>query len=85
MHPVVHADVDAALGWLRSLGARAISTDSRRLAPGDAFVAWPGYAFDARQFVRGALDAGAVACLVEARGVEAFGFADARITALAGL
>ena len=85
MHPLVHADVDAALGWLRSRGARALAIDSRRLAAGDAFVAWPGYAFDARQFVPAALAAGAAACLVEARGVEAFGFADERITALANL
>jgi UDP-N-acetylmuramoyl-L-alanyl-D-glutamate--2,6-diaminopimelate ligase len=81
-----HANVEAALGWLRARGARGLASDSRTLRPGDAFIAWPGYAFDARQFVGAALAAGAVACLVEARGAEAFAFAaDDRIAALAGL
>ena len=80
-----HAGVDAALAWLRARGARGLATDSRRLAPGDAFVAWPGYAFDARQFVGDALAAGAAACLVEARGAEAFAFDDPRVAALDGL
>ncbi len=68
------ASVDAALGWLAQRGARALSTDSRRVAPGDAFIAWPGYAVDGRQFVPQARAAGASACLVEAAGVEAFSF-----------
>jgi UDP-N-acetylmuramoyl-L-alanyl-D-glutamate--2,6-diaminopimelate ligase len=80
-----HASPDAALHWLRERGALALATDSRRVRPGDAFIAWPGYAFDARQFVSHALDAGAVACLVEAAGVEAFDFADPRVAAMRGL
>jgi UDP-N-acetylmuramoyl-L-alanyl-D-glutamate--2,6-diaminopimelate ligase len=70
------ASVDAALGWLAQRGARALNTDSRRVAPGDAFIAWPGYAGDGRQFVPQARAAGASACLVEAVGVEAFSFND---------
>ena len=70
------ASVDAALGWLARRGARALSTDSRRVVAGDAFIAWPGYAVDGRQFVPQALAAGASACLVEAEGVEAFSFGD---------
>ena len=68
------SSVDAALGWLAQRGARALTTDSRRVRSGDAFIAWPGYAVDGRQFVPQALAAGASACLVEADGVEAFGF-----------
>ena len=79
------ANVDAALAWLRARGARRLATDSRKVEAGDAFIAWPGYAFDARQFVADALAAGAFACLVEARGVEPFAFADERIAALPGL
>ena len=79
------AGVDAALAWLRARGAHRLATDSRKVEAGDAFIAWPGYAFDARQFVADALAAGAVACLVEARGVEPFAFADERIAALPGL
>jgi UDP-N-acetylmuramoyl-L-alanyl-D-glutamate--2,6-diaminopimelate ligase len=36
---------------------------------GDAFIAWPGYAHDAREFVKGALEQGASACIVEAQGL----------------
>ncbi len=71
-----------ALVWLAERGAVALTTDSRRVAPGAAFIAWPGHAQDGRQYVTAALDAGAAACLVEAEGVEAFGFDDGRIAAL---
>ncbi|MFM8666535.1 MAG: bifunctional UDP-N-acetylmuramoyl-L-alanyl-D-glutamate--2,6-diaminopimelate ligase MurE/UDP-N-acetylmuramoyl-tripeptide--D-alanyl-D-alanine ligase MurF [Betaproteobacteria bacterium] len=59
--------------------------DSRAVRPGDAFVAWPGAAHDARQFVQAALSAGAVACLVDQAGVEAYGFDDERVAAMPGL
>jgi UDP-N-acetylmuramyl-tripeptide synthetase len=79
-------DVQATGDWLARRGVRAISTDSRRVQPGDAFIAWPGHALDGRQYVKAALAAGAVACLVEADGVEAFDFgAGAPVAALAGL
>ncbi len=68
------ASVDAALGWLAARGARALVTDSRRVTAGDAFIAWPGYAVDGRQFVPQALAAGANACLIESDGADAFGF-----------
>jgi UDP-N-acetylmuramoyl-L-alanyl-D-glutamate--2,6-diaminopimelate ligase len=80
------ADTRAACDWLASRGARALATDSRRVQSGDAFIAWPGHALDGRQYVKAALAAGAVACLVEADGVAAFEFgADAPVAALAGL
>ncbi len=69
------ATPDAALHWLRERGVRALASDSRRIAPGDAFIAWPGAANDARRFVRDAMRAGASACLVEARGASAFNWA----------
>ena len=78
--------VPAALAWLRQHGVRALGADSRRLQPGDAFIAWPGHALDARQYVRQALAGGARACLVEAQGVEAFAFGDEpRVAAMSGL
>ena len=77
---------EAAHAWLLLRGARALVADSRQLAAGDAFVAWPGAASDGRRFVANALDAGASACLVEADDVEAFGFErEPRIGALRGL
>ncbi|HZT56301.1 MAG TPA: UDP-N-acetylmuramoyl-L-alanyl-D-glutamate--2,6-diaminopimelate ligase [Burkholderiaceae bacterium] len=66
------ASVSDALGWFAERGVRALAIDSRRVAPGDAFIAWPGYAVDGRQFVPQALAAGASACLVEADGADAF-------------
>ena len=74
-----------ALRWLRERGAVALTTDSRHAAAGSAFIAWPGYARDGRSFVAPALAAGAVACLVEAEGAQAFAFDDERIAALRGL
>ncbi|MDD2727828.1 UDP-N-acetylmuramoyl-L-alanyl-D-glutamate--2,6-diaminopimelate ligase [Malikia sp.] len=61
-----------AVRWLRGQGARALQCDSRRVRPGDAFVAWPGAAQDGRRHVAAALAAGAVACLVEREGCEPF-------------
>ncbi|MDT7837223.1 UDP-N-acetylmuramoyl-L-alanyl-D-glutamate--2,6-diaminopimelate ligase [Aquabacterium sp. OR-4] len=72
---------EQAVAWLRaqlalqagqpSAGA-TLRTDSRRVQPGDVFIAWPGYASDGRAHVAAALAAGVAACLVEAEGVEAF-------------
>jgi UDP-N-acetylmuramoyl-L-alanyl-D-glutamate--2,6-diaminopimelate ligase len=76
---------DAAARWLREWCRGELRSDSRQVRPGDAFIAWPGQARDGREFVAAALAAGASTCLVEADGVEAFGFADARIAALPGL
>lgn len=83
--PRLLANVDAAQAWLRGRGVAALATDSRRVRPGDAFIAWPGHALDGRQYVRNAMAAGAAACLVEAEGVESYGFDDAGIAALRGL
>ncbi|MDC6166745.1 UDP-N-acetylmuramoyl-L-alanyl-D-glutamate--2,6-diaminopimelate ligase [Paucibacter sp. XJ19-41] len=76
---------EAAARWLREWTTGQLRSDSRLVAPGDAFIAWPGYAQDGRAHVRAALAAGAATCLVEAEGVEAFGFNDARVAALPGL
>ena len=63
-------EVAAAVAWLRARGVRGLKADSRCLRPGDAFVAWPGAATDARRYVRAALQAGAPAALVEAEGLS---------------
>jgi UDP-N-acetylmuramyl-tripeptide synthetase len=75
----------AAARWLREWVTGTLRTDSRRVRPGDAFIAWPGYANDGRAYVKGALAAGATTCVVESDGVEAFGFDDARVAVLPGL
>jgi UDP-N-acetylmuramyl-tripeptide synthetase len=75
----------AAVQWLRERVTGTLCTDSRRVKPGDAFIAWPGYARDGREFVSTALLSGAAACLVEADGVETFDLRDERVAAMPGL
>jgi len=66
--------------------AGTLRSDSRQVRAGDAFLAWPGAATDARLHVPAALQAGAAACLVEADGVAAFGLPDdPRLATLTGL
>jgi UDP-N-acetylmuramoyl-L-alanyl-D-glutamate--2,6-diaminopimelate ligase len=76
---------DAAARWLTEWCTGTLRTDSRQVQPGDAFIAWPGYARDGREFVAAALAAGAATCLVEDADVERFGFVDARVASLPGL
>lgn len=85
--PHILPDTAAALAWLREQGVVDLTIDSRAIdgLSGAAFIAWPGAARDGRAFVQQALHAGARACLVEADGVEAFAFDDARIAAVPGL
>ncbi len=76
---------DAAARWLTEWCTGTLRTDSRAVQPGDAFIAWPGYARDGREYVAAALAAGAATCLVEDADVERFGFVDARVASLPGL
>ncbi len=71
--------------WLRERVRGQLHCDSRRVQPGDGFVAWPGAATDGRRYVAGALQAGAAAALVERDGVEAFDVGDDRVAAVPGL
>ena len=63
-----------AAQWLHSRVTGTLRTDSRSVRPGDGFIAWPGAATDGRHHIAAALQNGAVACLVEHAGVDAFGF-----------
>ncbi|MFM6985270.1 MAG: UDP-N-acetylmuramoyl-L-alanyl-D-glutamate--2,6-diaminopimelate ligase [Hydrogenophaga sp.] len=81
----VLSDPQAVADWLRERVTGGLQCDSRRIGPGDGFVAWPGAATDGRRFVASALAAGAVAALVEREGLESFGLADPRILAVPGL
>lgn len=61
-----------AADWLRRVlgpGAR-LSSDSRRIAAGDGFLAWPGARHDARAHLDDALAAGAAAVLWEPEGFD---------------
>ena len=76
---------EAAARWLAEWCTGTLRTDSRQVQPGDAFIAWPGYARDGREFVAAALAAGAATCLVEDADVDRYGFVDARVASLPGL
>lgn len=80
----LHTPVQAAQ-WLRENVSGVLSTDSRRIGPGDGFIAWPGAATDGRLHVGGALSNGATACLVESEGVEGFALPDGPLARFQGL
>ena len=71
----LHTPAQAAQ-WLRQRVTGTLQSDSRKLAAGDGFIAWPGAAVDGRQFVVAALQKGAIACLVERDGLAAVGSRD---------
>ena len=75
----------AAAHWLRGRVTGTLHCDSRKVGPGDGFIAWPGAASDGRAHVPSALKQGAAACLVERDGAEAFGFDGPAIAAYARL
>ena len=78
---------EQAAHWLRLRTLGTLRADSRSVQAGDAFLAWPGAATDARAFVPGALAAGATACLIEQEGSAALGLDldDARVASYPGL
>ena len=80
----LHTPTEVA-DWLRQRVRGSLHTDSRKIGPGDGFIAWPGAATDGRRFVTGALAQGASACVVERAGAEAFGFGQAEVADYAGL
>ena len=80
----LHTPSEAAQ-WLRQHVTGTLQADSRQLAAGDGFIAWPGTAMDARRFVAEALARGAAACLVEQDGLAAFDLDDARVASFSGL
>ena len=84
-HKALNTPKEAAR-WLRQHVSGTLVADSRRVRPGDGFLAWPGAANDARRFVPEVLAAGAAACLVEAEGAQIDSFNnDARVATYAGL
>jgi UDP-N-acetylmuramoyl-L-alanyl-D-glutamate--2,6-diaminopimelate ligase len=64
--------VDTILGGLRALGVQVsgLATDSRNIAAGDVFLAWPGAKQDGRAHIADAVSRGAAAVLWEREGYE---------------
>ena len=57
-----------AAQWLHRHVRGELRTDSRRVQPGDGFIAWPGAVSDGRQFMARAFEQGADACLMPQEG-----------------
>jgi UDP-N-acetylmuramyl-tripeptide synthetase len=74
-----------ATQWLRERTSSVLATDSRTVSPGDAFIAWPGSAIDARKYVAAAFEKGAACCLVERSGAESYVLEGGEVGMYAGL
>lgn len=63
---------EAIVGILRASGGelRRVRADSRKILPGDVFLAYPGHASDGRRFIADAVARGASAVLWEREGFE---------------
>lgn len=72
--PIISPVARQAADWLKQqLPVRArLSSDSRRIAAGDVFVAYPGETSDGRSYIGKALAAGAGAVVLERAGAERF-------------
>ena len=68
-----------AASWFRAHVTGSLYADSRRIKPGDGFLAWPGAARDARHYVCDAVQSGASACLVERSDMEKYAFSGDKI------
>jgi UDP-N-acetylmuramoyl-L-alanyl-D-glutamate--2,6-diaminopimelate ligase len=64
-HVLREHGLDIELRAPEDAAVRGVSQDSRRVSPGDLFLAWKGTAFDAHDFVAEAAASGAAAALVE--------------------
>jgi UDP-N-acetylmuramoyl-L-alanyl-D-glutamate--2,6-diaminopimelate ligase len=80
----LHTPANAA-AWLHQHVRGTLQTDSRKLKPGDGFIAWPGAAHDARVHVPAAQAQGASACLVEREGIEAHALPEHGVASYRGL
>lgn len=59
-----------SLDALKELSIRDLQNDSREIKPGDVFLAYPGGAFDGRDFIPNAIKAGAKAVIYEPRALK---------------
>tara|TARA_R110001599_G_scaffold64023_3_gene179182 strand:- start:825285 stop:826808 length:1524 start_codon:yes stop_codon:yes gene_type:complete len=64
--PVLIAGVLEILDWIKSVAPdAALTADSRRITPGDVFIAYPGDEIDGRAYIADAIERGAHAVVYE--------------------
>lgn len=70
LHPPIFADVKPILNWLSSHGLKPTGAieDSRKVRPGDVFLAYPGDFADGRTYIPDAIRRGAVAVIWQTGG-----------------
>jgi UDP-N-acetylmuramoyl-L-alanyl-D-glutamate--2,6-diaminopimelate ligase len=69
--PAMTLTADDVVAWLRKTAPAAqLSSDSRSIAPGDVFVAFPGDVADGRTYIGHAIEKGAKAIVHEADGCD---------------
>ncbi len=76
---------EAASDWLRLRGCISLESDSRRITPGGALLAWPGRKFDARDHAKAALAGNAIAALVEAEDSARYDFDPMQVASVKNL
>ena len=65
---ITPTNLNEILDWLRQFAPAAqLSSDSRSVAPGDVFLAYPGDSADGRRFIAAAIARGAQAVLFDDR------------------
>ena len=85
MAAVALHSVDEALHWLQVRGVTGLQSDSRRVQPGDAFLAWAGRLRDGRAYLDAARQSGARAAIIDANGWESSAHTDDLVATLSGL
>jgi len=67
----MEADLFDTIAWIRAAAQGGLLvSDSRRVKPGDVFFAYPGDAADGRNYIAGAIAAGAAAVVFDSQGYE---------------
>ncbi len=78
----LHLSLSSLPSELANLVVNGLQLDSRKVEPGNLFIAYPGLHSDGRDYLAQAKMAGAVAALVEGEGFQAFGETDFPVVAI---
>lgn len=80
----LHCDDKHNSEWSK-IRVSGLAVDSRKVKPGDCFIAYPGHISDGRRFIAAAIEKGACAVLAEADGLQCPDSVTAPVVAVQGL